>query len=41
MATENLKDTWRKYRWVLFLIGTVFASLITHFMSMGMFGTSV
>ncbi len=30
-------DLWRQYRWVLLAIGSVFAAIITHFISAGMF----
>lgn len=29
--------TWKRYRWVLFAIGVVFASIIARFISTGMF----
>jgi hypothetical protein len=32
-----LDDQWRRYRWVLFLIGLAFAMVITRFFAMGLF----
>ncbi len=34
---SGYREEWRKYRWVLFIIGTVFAGIITHFFAFGMF----
>jgi hypothetical protein len=34
---SGYREEWRKYRWVLFIIGTVFAGVITHFLAFGMF----
>ncbi|MGD0840092.1 MAG: hypothetical protein ABSA32_02930 [Candidatus Acidiferrales bacterium] len=31
------REPWRKYRWVVFLIGMLFAGIITRFFSMGLF----
>src|SRR5437868_2322480 len=31
------RDVWRQYRKLLFLIGTLFAAIITRFVAMGMF----
>jgi hypothetical protein len=33
-------ELWRKYRWVLFAIGTAFAGVITRLISMGIFGNT-
>lgn len=30
-------DVWRKYRWVLFVLGTVFAGIVARFIAMGVF----
>lgn len=30
---SDFRDTWRGYRWVLFLVGTVFASLLAALLS--------
>jgi hypothetical protein len=35
--TTGLRDTWLKYRWILFAIGVFFAAVITRFVSMGLF----
>ena len=34
---SGFRELWRRYRWVLFAIGTVFAGIITHFVAGGMF----
>jgi hypothetical protein len=34
---SGLRDVWRRYRWVLFVIGTIVATIITRFLAMGMF----
>jgi len=37
---SGYRDLWRKYRWALFAIGTIFAGILTHFFAMGMFNVS-
>ena len=37
---SGFRDTWRRYRKVLFIIGTLFAAIITRFIAMGMFPTN-
>jgi hypothetical protein len=34
---SGFREMWRQYRKILFLIGTLFASIITRFIAMGMF----
>jgi hypothetical protein len=34
---SGYRDQWRKHRWTLWLIGTVFAGILTRFIAMGMF----
>lgn len=34
---SGFREVWRQYRKVLFVIGTVFAGIITRFVAMGMF----
>jgi hypothetical protein len=34
---SGFREIWRRYRKVLFVIGTVFAGIITRFVAMGMF----
>jgi hypothetical protein len=34
---SGYRELWRKYRWVLFLVGILFAGTITRFVAMGMF----
>jgi hypothetical protein len=36
---SGFRAIWLKYRWILFLIGLIFASIITRFWSMGLFTT--
>jgi len=38
---SGYRDLWRKYRWTLFMVGTLFAAVITRFFAMGMFQTSI
>jgi hypothetical protein len=35
---SGLRETWRSLRWVLFLIGMVFAGILTRWIAMGPFG---
>ncbi|HKW18295.1 MAG TPA: hypothetical protein VJO35_12385 [Terriglobales bacterium] len=37
VQTSGFREIWQRYRWVLFVIGTTFAAVITRFVSMGMF----
>jgi hypothetical protein len=37
---SGFRDLWRRYRWVLLGVGTVFAGIITHFVAGGMFVVS-
>jgi len=34
---SGLRDTWLRFRWVVFAIGLAFAGVLTHFFSLGMF----
>jgi hypothetical protein len=34
---SGFRDLWQKYRWVLFVIGVVFAGIITRFWSLALF----
>jgi hypothetical protein len=36
--SSGFADTWRKYRWILFLTGVLFAATITRFFVFGLFG---
>jgi hypothetical protein len=36
---SSLRDSWLRYRWAVFVIGLAFAAVLTHFWSMGMFGS--
>ena len=35
---SGFRERWRGMRWVLFAVGIVFAGILTHFWSMGLFG---
>jgi hypothetical protein len=37
VQASGFRDTWKRARWVLFAIGTLFAAIITRFIAMGMF----
>lgn len=34
---SGYREQWRRYRWVVFIVGTLFAGIITRFFAMGMF----
>lgn len=34
---SGFREVWQRFRWVLFVIGTTFAAVITRFVTMGMF----
>jgi hypothetical protein len=34
---SGLREAWRGLRWVLFLIGLIFAAIITRWLAMGFF----
>ena len=34
---SGFRDVWERFRWILFVIGTAFAAVITRFFAMGMF----
>jgi uncharacterized membrane protein len=38
---SGLRDSWLRFRWVLFVIGLAFAAVLTHFFALGMFDRSV
>jgi len=35
---SGLRDSWLRFRWVLFVIGLAFAAILAHFFSLSMFG---
>ena len=37
VSASSYRDQWKKHRWVLFLIGLLFAAIITRVFSLGMF----
>jgi hypothetical protein len=37
---SGFREAWRKWRWVLFAIGLIFASIFTRFVAKGWFGVS-
>ena len=34
---SSLRDSWLRYRWVLFVVGLAFGAVLTHFWSLGLF----
>ena len=40
VCASSYRESWRKYRWVVFLIGLLFAATITRFFALGMFPTA-
>lgn len=34
---SGFREIWQRYRWLLFVIGTTFAAIITRFIAVGMF----
>jgi hypothetical protein len=37
---SGLRDSWLRFRWVVFIIGLAFAAVLTHFFSLSMFDRS-
>jgi hypothetical protein len=37
---SGLRDAWKRWRWVLFVTGTIFAAIITRWFVMGFFTLS-
>ena len=37
VQASGFREVWQRSRWVLFVIGTTFAAIITRFMAIGMF----
>jgi hypothetical protein len=37
VCASSYREQWRKYRWVIFMIGLLFAAIITRFFALGMF----
>ena len=37
VQASGFREVWQRSRWVLFVIGTTFAAIITRFMAMGLF----
>ena len=37
VQASGFRDIWKRGRWVLFMIGTLFAAIITRFIAIGMF----
>ena len=37
VCASSYREQWRKYRWVIFTIGLLFAAIITRFFALGMF----
>lgn len=40
VQVSGLRDVWRRWRWVLFVVGTVFAAIITRWFALGFFAPS-
>ena len=40
VQASGFRDLWKRARWILFVIGTLFAAVITRFIAMGMFGVA-
>jgi hypothetical protein len=40
VLSSNFGDQWRKGRWVIFVIGLIFASILTRFIAAGAFGAT-
>lgn len=38
---SGVRDSWLRYRWIVFVVGLAFAAVLSHFWSLGMFGRSV
>ena len=38
---SDFSETWKRYRWLLFVVGVVFAGIITRFIAAGMFSNRV
>jgi hypothetical protein len=36
---SDFRQAWRRIRWIVLLVGTLFAAIITRFIAMGMFAT--
>jgi hypothetical protein len=37
VCASSYREQWRKYRWVIFIIGLLFAAIVTRFLALGMF----
>jgi hypothetical protein len=37
VCASSYRDQWRKHRWIIFMIGLLFAGIITRFLALGMF----
>jgi hypothetical protein len=35
---SSVRNSWLRYRWVLFVVGLAFAAILAHFWSLAMFG---
>jgi hypothetical protein len=35
---SNFRDAWNSARWIVFVVGTAFAAVLTRFFALGMFG---
>jgi hypothetical protein len=39
VSSSGYREQWIKFRWIIFVIGTLFAAVITRFFALGMFQT--
>jgi hypothetical protein len=37
VCASSYRDQWRKHRWIIFMIGLLFAGIVTRFLALGMF----
>ena len=40
VSASNYREQWRKYRWLIFIVGLLFAGIITRFFALGIFQNS-
>jgi len=38
---SGLRETWRRQRWILFLVGTTFAAVLAHFFTLGILSGTI
>lgn len=40
VSASGFREQWQKYRWIIFVVGLLFAGIITRFFAVGMFATN-